>query len=218
MCVCKQSCPSKVVPVCGDDGYTYENKCFLDKKACENNRKIKILHSGICFLLTIKPGRSILVFFLFYSFRQALTSICIHRMPKNLVRYNCVTTIDRIRTWTVLVRTLVGLPEKFACLQMDLVARYKISKVAELGDIKGTCYIQECRVRDPGNMEYARLSLACSDPGRQAKYNARATCLLVQPQLNSSRHTAQSFPPVLTFFCFSYVEPSLCSPIMTNII
>ncbi|XP_078366612.1 agrin-like isoform X7 [Oculina patagonica] len=45
---CAQGCPKKIDQVCGSDNVTYDNKCSLEKAACENNKEITIVKQGRC--------------------------------------------------------------------------------------------------------------------------------------------------------------------------
>uniref|UniRef100_A0A3B3TQJ7 Kazal-like domain-containing protein n=1 Tax=Poecilia latipinna TaxID=48699 RepID=A0A3B3TQJ7_9TELE len=50
--VCKQSaeaCNKKYVPVCGSNGDTYQNECFLRRAACKKQRAISIVSEGACY-------------------------------------------------------------------------------------------------------------------------------------------------------------------------
>ena len=44
---CIQGCP-KVKQVCGSDNVTYDNKCLLEKRACEMKEEIKVAKNGSC--------------------------------------------------------------------------------------------------------------------------------------------------------------------------
>merc|ERR1711909_11784 len=46
---CPRNCIRRVFrPLCASDGETYDNKCFLDKKNCNDNTDVKQLHKGEC--------------------------------------------------------------------------------------------------------------------------------------------------------------------------
>ncbi|KAK8721679.1 hypothetical protein OTU49_012698, partial [Cherax quadricarinatus] len=46
---CLQACALVIDPVCGTDGNTYSNSCFLDIEACENpHLNLRIDHNGPC--------------------------------------------------------------------------------------------------------------------------------------------------------------------------
>ncbi|XP_076472604.1 agrin-like [Babylonia areolata] len=47
-CQCKYQCDKELAPVCGSDGKTYSNSCFLDMQACKQHRKIAVLYNGEC--------------------------------------------------------------------------------------------------------------------------------------------------------------------------
>jgi len=47
-CVCNEICYLVYSPVCGSDGKTYSNDCFLGVQACKTNTVITIQHPGSC--------------------------------------------------------------------------------------------------------------------------------------------------------------------------
>uniref|UniRef100_A0A5K3F1K9 Agrin n=1 Tax=Mesocestoides corti TaxID=53468 RepID=A0A5K3F1K9_MESCO len=47
-CVCPDSCPAIVVPVCGSDGVTYDSICHLLRTACLNKKYIWVVYAGQC--------------------------------------------------------------------------------------------------------------------------------------------------------------------------
>lgn len=47
-CHCNLFCPSEIATVCGSDGVTYSNDCYLRIEACKNQRDIKVYHEGSC--------------------------------------------------------------------------------------------------------------------------------------------------------------------------
>jgi len=48
VCSCRENCPQNWKPVCGSDGNSYDNHCFLHKAACDSKTHISPLHSGFC--------------------------------------------------------------------------------------------------------------------------------------------------------------------------
>jgi len=45
---CRVDCPRTLLPVCGSDKNTYDNKCLLEKAACESGKPIIVVHQGKC--------------------------------------------------------------------------------------------------------------------------------------------------------------------------
>ena len=47
-CVCPLCIDSEISPVCGDNGVTYSNECYMKKYACEERRMITIAKEQSC--------------------------------------------------------------------------------------------------------------------------------------------------------------------------
>merc|ERR1711936_694311 len=46
---CMVVCPRIIKPLCGTDGKTYNNRCFLDAaKTCDNKPRLAVAHEGRC--------------------------------------------------------------------------------------------------------------------------------------------------------------------------
>src|SRR5688572_1387186 len=60
-CVCNTVCYYYYYPVCGNDGKTYYNDCYLQMEACTTDKNIKMDYYGSCtngnttFLLLFAP-------------------------------------------------------------------------------------------------------------------------------------------------------------------
>jgi hypothetical protein len=50
VCVCNYQCSLDFKPVCGNDGKTYINECYMRLESCRLNRKIKIYQPVECSL------------------------------------------------------------------------------------------------------------------------------------------------------------------------
>ncbi|XP_051969992.1 tomoregulin-1-like isoform X1 [Xyrauchen texanus] len=48
-CVCQFQCPKNYIPVCGSNGDTYQNECYLRQAACTQQRPISLASEGTCY-------------------------------------------------------------------------------------------------------------------------------------------------------------------------
>lgn len=48
VCICNDSCNLSLDPVCGSNGRTYINECFLRADACKKRQGIVVLQRGAC--------------------------------------------------------------------------------------------------------------------------------------------------------------------------
>lgn len=48
VCICNGSCNLSLDPVCGSNGRTYINECFLRADACKKRQGIVVLQRGAC--------------------------------------------------------------------------------------------------------------------------------------------------------------------------
>ena len=47
-CQCEDTCSLRINPVCGSDGESYENECYLQLEVCRRRSAINVLHAGEC--------------------------------------------------------------------------------------------------------------------------------------------------------------------------
>ncbi|KAI5624123.1 tomoregulin-1, partial [Silurus asotus] len=47
-CVCQFQCHEKYIPVCGSNGDTYQNECYLRQAACTQQRPVSLVSPGAC--------------------------------------------------------------------------------------------------------------------------------------------------------------------------
>ncbi|XP_050954795.1 tomoregulin-1b [Labeo rohita] len=48
-CVCQFQCSKNYIPVCGSNGDTYQNECYLKQAACTQQRPISLASEGPCY-------------------------------------------------------------------------------------------------------------------------------------------------------------------------
>uniref|UniRef100_A0A8C9PEA6 Tomoregulin-1 n=1 Tax=Spermophilus dauricus TaxID=99837 RepID=A0A8C9PEA6_SPEDA len=48
-CACQFQCHTNYIPVCGSNGDTYQNECFLRRAACKHQKEITVVARGPCY-------------------------------------------------------------------------------------------------------------------------------------------------------------------------
>ncbi|XP_030149818.1 tomoregulin-1 isoform X4 [Lynx canadensis] len=48
-CTCQFQCHTNYIPVCGSNGDTYQNECFLRRAACKHQKEITVVARGPCY-------------------------------------------------------------------------------------------------------------------------------------------------------------------------
>ncbi len=49
--LCDEACGYNIAPVCGSDGKTHDNECWMRKEGCKTGLSIRRLHDGPCSIL-----------------------------------------------------------------------------------------------------------------------------------------------------------------------
>ncbi|XP_009948158.1 PREDICTED: tomoregulin-1-like [Leptosomus discolor] len=48
-CACQFQCHTNYIPVCGSNGDTYQNECFLRRASCKHQKEITVVSRGPCY-------------------------------------------------------------------------------------------------------------------------------------------------------------------------
>lgn len=73
-CKCSEFCSDDFTPVCGSDGRTYTNECYLRRQACKTMPDLRIVFHGLC-----DEGRDINLYLLmhYYMFQLEIYNLII---------------------------------------------------------------------------------------------------------------------------------------------
>ncbi|XP_068753239.1 tomoregulin-1-like [Montipora capricornis] len=74
-CACSNSCVEIYRPVCGSDGRSYFNKCFLRKTSCRLQKSISVEYTGLCSKSVSFVPTFLLCFFVGFYFAAIMKEV-----------------------------------------------------------------------------------------------------------------------------------------------
>ncbi|NXY67137.1 TEFF1 protein, partial [Glareola pratincola] len=57
-CACQFQCHTNYIPVCGSNGDTYQNECFLRRASCKHQKEITVVSRGPCYSVMLSVNNT----------------------------------------------------------------------------------------------------------------------------------------------------------------
>ncbi|NWU52546.1 TEFF1 protein, partial [Dromas ardeola] len=100
-CACQFQCHTNYIPVCGSNGDTYQNECFLRRASCKHQKEITVVSRGPCYSVVLSVNNTL--FFVEYEGsgtevqrKHSKCGVCKYRAEcdEDAENVGCVCNID----------------------------------------------------------------------------------------------------------------------------